>query len=252
MLSSNVTPQKVLPPWKGLKDLLDPSPATPYAGNEYALSLELAFFDRSRQWLYLAQQGVKRGVDILLSSVGIVVISPLLLGIALLIQLGSPGPILYKSERIGRNHKPFYMYKFRTMTTDADAQRDALRKQAQLENGLFKMKNDPRVTSVGKWLRAFSLDELPQLLNVLRGEMSLVGPRPLPPDESLLFEEPYTLRFQVLPGITGSWQVNGRSALNFEQLCHLEMNYVLEWTLLTDLQILFRTLPAVLASRGAY
>lgn len=214
--------------------------------------LELAFLNRSRQILYRLQQGAKRAFDIIAACLGLLAISPLLLLIALLVKLTSPGPILYTSQRIGKNYQPFGMYKFRTMTTDADARRDALRKQAKLEGGLFKMENDPRVTEFGKFLRALSLDELPQLFNVVKGEMSLVGPRPLPPDESELFKDPYTLRFQVYPGITGQWQVSGRSNLKFDQLCKLEMDYVLGWSLLSDLQILLKTLPAVLASRGAY
>jgi lipopolysaccharide/colanic/teichoic acid biosynthesis glycosyltransferase len=216
------------------------------------LRIEIAFLNRSSQWIYKLQQGMKRAFDLLGAGIGLITISPLLLLIAAAIKLSSPGPILYKSQRIGKNYQPFSMYKFRTMTVDADAKRDALRKQANLEGGLFKMANDPRVTPIGKILRALSLDELPQLLNVVRGEMSLVGPRPLPPDESKLFEDPYTLRFQVYPGITGLWQVSGRSNLNFKQLCQLEMDYVMGWTLLTDLSILLQTLPAVLASRGAY
>lgn len=214
--------------------------------------IELAFLNRSNQWFYQLQQGMKRGIDLIGASLGLLAISPLLLGIALLIKLTSEGPILYKSNRIGKNYQPFAMYKFRTMCTDADAKRDALREQANLQGDLFKLENDPRVTPIGKILRALSLDELPQLLNVIRGEMSLVGPRPLPPDESKLFEDPYTLRFQVYPGMTGKWQVSGRSSLKFDQLCKLEMDYVLSWTLLSDLEILFKTLPAVLASRGAF
>lgn len=217
-----------------------------------SLTLEMLFLNRSRQWFYRLQQGAKRLFDIMGAGLGLLAITPILLVLALLIKLDSPGPILYKSKRIGRNLQPFSMYKFRTMSTDADAQREFLRQQAQLENGLFKMKDDPRVTRTGKILRALSLDELPQLLNVIRGDMSLVGPRPLPPDESDLFKDPYTLRFQVYPGITGSWQVSGRSALSFEDLCQLEMHYILDWSLLSDLQILLRTIPAVLASRGAY
>lgn len=220
--------------------------------NDRGFRLELAFLNRSSQILYRLQQGAKRAFDLMAASLGMLAISPVLLVIAVLVKLTSPGPILYTSQRIGKNYQPFGMYKFRTMSTDADARRDALRKQANLEGGLFKMENDPRVTSFGKFLRALSLDELPQLLNVIKGEMSLVGPRPLPPDESELFEDPYTLRFQVYPGITGQWQVSGRSNLKFDQLCKLEMDYVLSWTLLSDLQILLKTLPAVLASRGAY
>jgi lipopolysaccharide/colanic/teichoic acid biosynthesis glycosyltransferase len=213
---------------------------------------ELAFLAKSRQGLYRLQQGLKRAFDVLAASAGLLAISPLLLVIALLVKFTSRGPVLYKSERIGKNFQPFYMYKFRTMGVDADAQREALRAQANLQDNLFKIENDPRVTAVGKVLRAFSLDELPQLLNVVRGEMSLVGPRPLPRDESEMFKDPYTLRFHVYPGITGLWQVSGRSNLPFSKLCNLEMEYVTDWTLLSDLQILFRTIPAVLASRGAY
>jgi lipopolysaccharide/colanic/teichoic acid biosynthesis glycosyltransferase len=224
-------------------------PVTPNKDPRFPVAF--TFFHRSNQGPYRFQQLLKRLFDIAASGLGLLAISPLLAVIALLVKLGSDGPILYKSERIGKDYKPFYMYKFRTMGVDADARRDALRAEANLQGELFKIANDPRVTRVGKVLRALSLDELPQLLNVLRGEMSLVGPRPLPPDESELFTEPYTLRFQVYPGITGLWQVSGRSNLNFEQLCNLEMTYVLNWSLLNDLKILLQTLPAVLASRGA-
>lgn len=225
---------------------------SPNFHSEHGFRIEIAFLNRSGQWAYKLQQGLKRTFDLLAASLGMLAISPLLIGIALLIKLTSAGPILYKSPRIGKNFQPFGMYKFRTMVVDADAQREALRKQSNQENGLFKLANDPRVTPIGKFLRAFSLDEFPQLLNVIRGEMSLVGPRPLPRDESEMFKEPYTLRFQVYPGMTGAWQVNGRSNITFDQLCQLEMQYVLRWSLLTDLGILLKTLPAVLASRGAY
>lgn len=222
------------------------------AFSDSVLRLEMAFLNRSARLGYQFQQFLKRAFDVLAASVGLLVISPLLLLIAALVKFTSPGPILYKSQRIGKNFQPFGMYKFRTMCVDADAQREALRQETEQTTGLFKLANDPRVTEVGKVLRALSLDELPQLLNVIRGEMSLVGPRPLPRDESELFQEPYTLRFQVFPGMTGAWQVGGRSNLSFEQLCQLEMNYVLDWSLLKDLAILLKTLPAVLASRGAY
>lgn len=243
MLSTHLAPMAPL----NLSGLASPS----LSGNEPRFQIAFSFFDRSSQFGYRVQQSLKRSFDIVAASLGLLAISPLLAVIALLIKLGSDGPVFYKSERIGKQYQPFYMYKFRTMGVDADAKRDALREQANLNGELFKLANDPRITKVGKVLRALSLDELPQLLNVLRGEMSLVGPRPLPPDESSLFDEPYTLRFQVFPGITGLWQVSGRSNLNFEQLCKLEMSYVMNWSLLQDIKILLKTLPAVLASRGA-
>lgn len=212
---------------------------------------EIIFRQRVLKNHYKLQQILKRLFDLLGASLGLIAISPLLIGIALLIKLTCPGPVLYKSRRIGKNYEPFEMYKFRTMCVDADAKRDELRKNAKLEDDLFKLTDDPRITPLGKILRALSLDELPQLFNVVEGTMSLVGPRPLPPDESRLFKNPYTLRFQVSPGMTGSWQVNGRSTLRFDQLCQLEMAYVLHWNLLSDIKILVKTLPAVLESRGA-
>ena len=194
---------------------------------------------------------MKRVIDIVIAGFGLICISPLLLVIALLVKLTSEGPVFYKSHRIGKNYEPFYMLKFRTMNPNADALRDELRKACQLEDGLFKMENDPRITPVGRFLRKYSLDELPQLINVLKGEMSLVGPRPLPEDESSLFEHPYTYRYSVQPGITGLWQVSGRSNLNFKTLCDLELRYVMCWSLLMDLRILMQTPAAVFQSRGA-
>lgn len=211
-----------------------------------------AFQNVSNSGFFTFQLACKRLVDLILVLVGLLLICPLLLSIALVIKVTSPGPILYKSLRIGKRYKPFYMYKFRTMQVDADSLRDKLREEANLQGNLFKLANDPRVTPVGKVLRAFSLDELPQLFNVLRGEMSLVGPRPLPPDESDYFEGPYTLRFQVTPGLTGAWQINGRSKLDFKKLCQLELTYVMQWSILEDLRILFKTVPVVLKGSGAY
>ncbi|MBX2861334.1 MAG: sugar transferase [Vampirovibrio sp.] len=203
------------------------------------------------QWHFLAQQSFKRMVDIALSGLGLIVISPLLLTVGALIKFTSPGPVFYHSERIGKDYQSFRMIKFRTMRVDADEQRDELRKQANLDGKLFKLKDDPRITMIGKVLRATSLDELPQLLNVIKGDMSLVGPRPLPPDESQLFKGPYTTRYQIFPGITGAWQVNGRSNSDFEKLCDLELSYIKNWHLLKDIWILLKTIPAVLLSKGA-
>lgn len=228
------------------------TPAPHREDDELALRTQIMFLQRSSKWTHKVQHFMKRSFDIVAATLGLLMISPLLLIIAVMVKLDSPGPILYKSERIGRNGRNFPMYKFRTMSTNADALREQLRQQANLENGLFKMKDDPRVTNFGKLLRALSLDELPQLFNVVLGDMSLVGPRPLPPDESRLFQEPYTLRFRVYPGITGAWQVSGRSNLPFATLCQLELDYILQWSLLSDVRILLKTLPAVLASQGAY
>lgn len=197
------------------------------------------------------QQLGKRLMDFSIALTGVILISPLLLAMAIAIKVSSEGPVLYPSKRIGKGYKPFFMYKFRTMQPNADSLREQLRQQANLQGELFKIENDPRITPIGQFLRKYSLDELPQLLNVIKGEMSLVGPRPLPEDESLLFEEPYTRRFSVKPGITGLWQVSGRSGLNFKKLCELEFTYISKWTLLKDIQILFQTIPAVLFSKGA-
>jgi lipopolysaccharide/colanic/teichoic acid biosynthesis glycosyltransferase len=229
-----------------------PTAAPQREDDEVALRTQILFLQRTSKWTHRIQSFFKRSFDIVAASLGLLVISPLLLLIALIVRFDSPGPIFYKSERVGRNGRNFPMYKFRTMSTNADALREQLRQQANLENGLFKMKDDPRVTKFGKLLRALSLDELPQLINVVLGDMSLVGPRPLPPDESRLFQEPYTLRFRVYPGITGAWQVSGRSNLAFGTLCQLELDYILQWSLMSDIRILLKTLPAVLASRGAY
>ncbi len=212
--------------------------ATTYFALEPASSADLKF--------------LKRLMDIVLASIGLLLLMPILLIIAILVKATSPGPIFYKSLRVGKDYKNFYMLKFRTMRTDADALREKLRQENNLQGNLFKLKDDPRVTRFGKFLRAFSLDEFPQLINVIRGEMSLVGPRPLPPDESELFEGPYTVRFNVLPGITGIWQVSGRSALDFNKLCRLERSYVMDWSIWSDLRILFKTVPAVLMKSGAY
>lgn len=195
---------------------------------------------------------VKRVLDIILALFALIVCSPLLILVALSIRLTSKGPIIYKSKRIGKNNKPFYMYKFRTMIPNAEQLRDALCQQENLNTQLFKIKKDHRITPIGQFLRKYSLDELPQFLNVIRGEMSLVGPRPYIPQESALFKAPFTARFSVMPGITGPWQVGGRSDLTFQQLCVLELDYIRNWNLRTDALILLKTIPSVLLKKGAY
>ncbi|MBK8190207.1 MAG: sugar transferase [Vampirovibrionales bacterium] len=224
-------------------------PLSPHAPADSAT--ELAFWRIRRRTLAQAQQALKNAGDRLLAAALLLAAAPAMAFIALAIAIATPGPVFYRSPRIGRHYAPFHMLKFRTMRVDADAARDALRAEANLTGELFKLADDPRVTPLGRFLRATSLDELPQLVNVLCGDMSLVGPRPLPPDESGLFRAPYTLRFQVLPGITGIWQVKGRSDASFQRLCELELGYLQRWTLWEDIKILGWTLPAVLLRKGA-
>ncbi len=194
----------------------------------------------------------KRVFDIACSVLMLLMLSPLLVLVALIVRISSPGPVIYRSLRVGKNQKLFYMYKFRTMVDNAHQLRAQLCKEANLENQLFKLKKDVRVTPVGAFLRKFSLDEFPQLFHVLKGEMSLVGPRPYIPEESALFKAPYTMRFLVVPGVTGPWQVSGRSDLTFQQLCELELEYVQRWSLMLDIGLFLKTIPAVLLKKGAY
>jgi exopolysaccharide biosynthesis polyprenyl glycosylphosphotransferase len=197
---------------------------------------------------------VKRGFDFVVSVSLIILLSPLLIAIALIIKLDSPGPIVYKQQRVGLNDKRFKALKFRTMVINADKLQKELEARNETNDGvLFKMKNDPRITKVGVFLRRYSLDELPQLFNVLFGEMSLVGPRPLPVRDVEKFSEHHFIRHKVLPGITGLWQVSGRSdILDFEQVVRLDTFYIENWSLLLDVQILLRTVLVILQKKGAY
>ena len=195
---------------------------------------------------------VKRAVDVVASGLGLLVLSPILAAVAVLIMLDSSGGPIFRQQRVGRDGRTFTMYKFRTMCTDAERE---LERVAHLNEGsgpLFKLKNDPRVTRVGTWLRKFSLDEFPQLLNVLRGEMSLVGPRPPLPQEVEGYDGHEHRRLLTKPGLTGLWQVSGRSDLNWEESIRLDLYYVENWSLTGDLQILWRTVKVVLKPVGAY
>ena len=196
----------------------------------------------------------KRAFDLVIASIVVAVLSPVLVLVALSVKLTSSGPILFKQERIGLNGTPFKMLKFRSMVQDAEARLELLQNAQRVEGNavLFKMKDDPRVTRVGRVLRRFSLDELPQLFNVLGGSMSLVGPRPSLERELSLYEEHAHRRFLVKPGITGPWQVGGRSNLTWEESVRLDLYYVENWSMTSDLVILWRTLSAVLARDGAY
>jgi exopolysaccharide biosynthesis polyprenyl glycosylphosphotransferase len=191
--------------------------------------------------------------DKVLGTLLILGASPFLLGVAASVKLSSRGPVFYRQTRIGVDGTKFRMVKFRSMVVDADRQREALKDQANQGNGvLFKMHDDPRVTRVGKVLRRFSLDELPQLLNVVRGDMSLVGPRPPLPEEVAGYSDDATRRLKVRPGLTGLWQVSGRSDLTWEESLRLDLRYTDNWSLALDISILWRTFRAVLRGSGAY
>jgi exopolysaccharide biosynthesis polyprenyl glycosylphosphotransferase len=196
---------------------------------------------------------IKRLIDIGLATVGLIMVSPILAVIALAIRLdGSHGPVIFAQERFGFNKRRFRMFKFRTMIADAEKLQSTLEDRNEAAGPVFKIKDDPRVTRIGKFLRKTSLDELPQLWNVLRGDMSLVGPRPLPLRDVHRFSESWLMRrFSVRPGVTGLWQVSGRSDLTFSRWVALDLQYIDRWSLGLDLKILAMTVPAVLKGRGA-
>jgi exopolysaccharide biosynthesis polyprenyl glycosylphosphotransferase len=199
-------------------------------------------------------QGVlKQMMDILLASVLLLAGLPLYLLIALLIKLSSPGPVLFRQQRSGLNGRPFTLYKFRTMVTNAEQLKHELAAMNEMTGPVFKVSNDPRVTAVGRLLRKYSLDEFPQLYNVLRGEMSLVGPRPLPVDEVRRFHDlAHRRRLSVKPGLTCLWQISGRSEVrDFREWVRLDLEYIDNWSLWLDLKILWRTVPVVLTGAGA-
>jgi exopolysaccharide biosynthesis polyprenyl glycosylphosphotransferase len=195
---------------------------------------------------------LKRSFDLVGSVLLLALLSPVLLAICLAVKLTSRGPVLFRSMRPGIGQRPFACLKFRTMYVDAEQRQRALEGLNEASGALFKIRDDPRTTPVGRLLRRFSLDELPQLINVLRGEMSLVGPRPLPQRDYDLLADWHRKRYLVLPGVTGLWQVSGRSELDFDDLVHLDFIYLERWSLALDLAILLKTIPAVFTQRGAY
>jgi lipopolysaccharide/colanic/teichoic acid biosynthesis glycosyltransferase len=195
---------------------------------------------------------VKRIGDVVLACALLVLLSPFLAAVALLTKLGSPGPVFYVSWRVGVGEKPFPCYKFRTMCVEADVRQEELESRNEADGCLFKIKDDPRVTTVGRFLRRTSLDELPQLINVIRGQMSLVGPRPLPLRDVERMDERHKVRHAVLPGMTGLWQVSGRSGLKAVDMMELDMDYIRTWSLRADMRILWRTLGVVLSRKGAF
>ena len=195
---------------------------------------------------------IKRAADITLTSLGVIVISPVLAAIALAVKLSDRGPVIFRQTRVGLDGSTFTMLKFRSMHTDAEARLAELRAQNPNVGMLFKLESDPRITKVGRFLRRYSLDELPQLFNVLSGEMSLVGPRPPLQSEVAVYEDHARRRLLVTPGLTGLWQVSGRSLLSWEETVRLDLRYVENWTLTLDLLILWKTFFAVVAKRGAF
>ncbi len=195
--------------------------------------------------------GIKRGIDILGSLVALVIAGPIIGAAALAIRFTSPGPIFFRQTRLGKNGRPFRVMKLRTMCSGAEAMKADLQNMNEMDGPVFKIMNDPRVTRVGSFLRKWSLDELPQLWNVLRGDMSLVGPRPPTPDEVLQYHRNDRRRLSMRPGITCIWQVSGRNQIGFEDWMKLDLLYIDTWSLAGDFQILAKTLPAVLTGRGA-
>lgn len=215
---------------------------------------ELPVVDVSVDPLDQAQRMVKRAVDVTVSCIALLCLCIVILPLMLAIKLDSRGPIFYKQERVGKNGRRFKMCKFRSMVVNAERQLDDLRDQDESGSGgqMFKIKNDPRITRMGRILRKTSLDEMPQFWNVLRGDMSVVGPRPPLPAEVENYEDNHTVRLRVLPGITGLWQVSGRSSLTFEQMVALDSYYMDNWSLWMDFYILFKTFWIVVARRGAF
>lgn len=194
----------------------------------------------------------KRALDVALSLAGILAGAPLFGAVALLVKLTSEGPVLFSQTRVGKGGQEFTCYKFRSMYTDAEVRLQELMPLNELSGPVFKIKRDPRITPVGRWIRKLSLDELPQLFNVLKGEMSLVGPRPPVPREVFLYTEHQRQRLAVTPGLTCLWQISGRSEIGFDRWVELDLEYIESMSFWGDIGILLRTIPAVLTGRGAH
>lgn len=219
---------------------------------DYVPGLAVPLFDIVPPTIQGVDWFVKRAFDLIISIGLLVLLSPILLISIVMIRLTSPGPILFRDQRVGLGEQPFAMLKLRSMVTNAAQAQAELEEQNEADGALFKIRNDPRITPVGRVLRRFSIDELPQLLNVIKGEMSLVGPRPLPMRDYQLLEPWHRRRYSVLPGITGLWQVSGRSNLGFDTLVRLDFYYLESWSIWMDIAIIARTPLAILRGRGAY
>ena len=197
-------------------------------------------------------EAIKRLIDIICSFVGILVLSPLFIIIAIIVKFTSKGPIFFSQKRVGRNGKEFDMYKFRSMVVNAEELKEKLAAQNEMSGPMFKMKDDPRVTKVGKFIRKTSIDELPQLWNILKGDMSLVGPRPSLPKEVAQFEDWMYKRLEVKPGLTCYWQVSGRNNIDFEDWMKLDIRYVEERNLWIDIKLIFKTVGVLFGDKNAH
>lgn len=196
---------------------------------------------------------IKRVFDFVAALLAVIILSPTFLIIAIAIKINDPhGPVFYTQERIGKDGRPFRMFKFRSMVTNADELLENLKEQNEIKGAMFKMKNDPRITSVGRFIRKYSLDELPQLLNVVGGSMSIVGPRPPLPYEVDQYTDYDKQRLMVKPGATGMWQVGGRNALDFDQMVELDLTYINERSIWLDLKIMFETVKVMIKPNAAY
>jgi exopolysaccharide biosynthesis polyprenyl glycosylphosphotransferase len=199
-----------------------------------------------------SQRFVKRAMDVVISLVGIIFLFPIFVLIAVMIRLDSPGPAVFRQIRVGKDEQLFACFKFRSMKVGADEEKDRLLDRNEVKGPVFKMRDDPRITGMGRFIRRTSLDELPQLFNVLMGHMSLVGPRPAIPAEVQRYQPWHKRRLEVAPGLTGLWQVSGRSELSFDEMVLLDLYYIENWSPLLDLQILLRTIPKAILGEGAY
>lgn len=197
-------------------------------------------------------QRLKRGLDLLLATIALLLLFPLMLLTALAIRIESPGPVIFRQTRVGKWGKPFICYKFRSMCIDAETRKSELLRHNEVDGPIFKMQSDPRITGVGRIIRKLSIDELPQLFNVLKGDMSLVGPRPPVPQEVKQYKFDHLRRLDAIPGLTGLQQVSGRSDLSFERWVELDMQYIAHQSLRKDVEILLKTIPAVILGKGAY
>lgn len=205
----------------------------------------------SRHWKSAPRQAVKRMIDVLGAGLLLIVLSPLFVVLAIVVKRSSTGNVLYRWRVVGQGGRPFLSYKFRSMVSNADALKAGLTASNEMTGPVFKITNDPRVTRAGKWMRRYSLDELPQLYSVLQGHMSLVGPRPPLSSEYQSFTSSQKLKLSVKPGMTGLWQVNGRNHVNdFDQWVRLDLDYIRRWSLGLDIRILLRTVAAVLSGSG--